>query len=108
MLTTSGPCLVEMNCRAHGANGAFVPLAKALTGGYSQVDATVDAFVDADAFERIPNVPTSPFKASGQVVLLVSMAGGRVVATPGIDRIRHLASFVSLESSKVAGSYVVP
>merc|ERR1719473_660283 len=45
MMTADGPCLVEMNCRAHGWAGAWVPLAKALTGGYSQVDATVDLFV---------------------------------------------------------------
>lgn len=37
MLTKTGPCLVEMNCRTHGGDGAWVPLARALTGGYSQV-----------------------------------------------------------------------
>merc|ERR1712151_1455242 len=36
MMTADGPCLVEMNCRSHGWDGAWVPLAKALTGGYAQ------------------------------------------------------------------------
>ena len=37
------PCLVEMNCRSHGWDGAWVPLAKKLTGGYSQPDVTLDS-----------------------------------------------------------------
>lgn len=36
-MTETGPCLVEMNCRTHGGDGAWVPLARGLTGGYSQV-----------------------------------------------------------------------
>ena len=46
ILTDDGPCLVEMNCRSHGADGSWVPLAKALTGGYSQVDALLDVGVE--------------------------------------------------------------
>ena len=37
MLTSDGtPCLVEMNCRAHGWDGAWAPLERALIG-FSQV-----------------------------------------------------------------------
>ena len=45
-MTADGPCLVEMNCRARGGDGNWRSLAKALTGGYSQVEAAVDAFLD--------------------------------------------------------------
>merc|ERR1712187_995636 len=39
MMTCDGtPCLVEMNCRAHGWDGAWAPLERALVG-YSQVEA---------------------------------------------------------------------
>merc|ERR1719491_2757309 len=62
MMTDNGPCLVEMNCRAHGGDGNWVPLARALTGGYSQVDAAIDSFIDAKAFNDLPDVPPSPFK----------------------------------------------
>merc|ERR1712178_549993 len=54
MMTSEGPCLVEMNCRAHGGDGSWTPLARALTGGYSQVDVTADAFCDPNAFAKIP------------------------------------------------------
>ena len=38
IITETGPCLVEMNCRANGGDGAWQPLARGLTpGGYSQV-----------------------------------------------------------------------
>ena len=42
MLTNTGPCLVEMNCRTHGGDGSWVPLARGLTGGYCQVRAAVE------------------------------------------------------------------
>ena len=51
------PCLVEMNCRSHGWDGAWVPLAKKLTAGYSQPDVTLDSHLDAMAFDQIPDIP---------------------------------------------------
>merc|ERR1711941_1071 len=51
MMTEDGPCLVEMNCRAHGGDGNWISLARALVGGYSQVDAGVDAFLDEASFK---------------------------------------------------------
>lgn len=106
MLTRDGPCLVEMNCRAHGGDGAWLPLARALTGGYTQVDATIDAFVDEEAFRSLPDQPPSPLKASGRNVELVSFMEGRVAATPGYDRIREMRSFVSLEPGCQVGSKI--
>jgi hypothetical protein len=102
MMTVDGPCLVEVNSRCHGANGAWMPLAKALTG-YTQVDACVDAFVNANAFQRLPDVPPSPFLAAGMVVMIVSFHEGVVEGTPGFDRVRALKSFVSLEENVHVG-----
>mmetsp|Transcript_29231 Transcript_29231/g.90831 ORF Transcript_29231/g.90831 Transcript_29231/m.90831 type:complete len:427 (+) Transcript_29231:64-1344(+) len=108
IVTRTGPCLVEMNCRAHGGDGAWLPLARALVGGYTQVDATLDAFLDEEAFQRLPEMPPSPLKASGLNVELVSFKEGRVKATPGYDRIRRMESFVSLEPAYEAGSTLRP
>merc|ERR1719181_690904 len=105
-MTENGPCLVEMNCRAHGGDGVWAPLARALTGGYSQGDASVDAFIDENAFDALPDVHPSPFKAFGQEVILVCMKSGRVVRTPGFDVIRQLRSFHSLDTGITAGSEV--
>jgi len=103
MMTPDGPCLVEMNCRAHGGDGAWMPLARALTGGYSQVDAAVDSFLDAQQFEQLPDRPPSPFLAAGQEVMLVSFTEGTVKSCPGYERIKALDSFVYLESAIDAG-----
>jgi hypothetical protein len=106
ILTPSGPCLVEMNCRAHGGDGNWRPLARSLTGGYSQVEGTVDAYLDKKAFHILPRIPASPPKAFGQEVILVSYAAGEVKATPGYDVIKNLESFVFLETGVSVGSKV--
>mmetsp|Transcript_80476 Transcript_80476/g.207144 ORF Transcript_80476/g.207144 Transcript_80476/m.207144 type:complete len:430 (+) Transcript_80476:120-1409(+) len=102
MMTATGPCLVEVNCRTHGGNGSWMPLARAMTG-YSQVDVNVDAFLSANAFERLPDVPPSPFLAAGQVVTLISYHEGIVEATPGFDKVKALKSFVALEENVHVG-----
>merc|ERR1712048_258918 len=106
MMTESGPCLVEMNCRAHGGDGTWTPLARALTGGYCQVDAAADCFLDDEAFDKLPDEMPSPFWASGQEVMLVSYTKGRVKDTPGINKIKTLPSFVYLETPIDIGSEV--
>lgn len=105
MMTDDGPCLVEVNCRCHGAAGSWMPLARALTG-YTQVDVCVDAFLDGNAFDKLPDVPPSPFQAAGQEVMLISFHKGRVEATPGYDHIRSMQSFVSLEPAVHVGGHL--
>lgn len=106
IITKDGPCLVEMNCRAHGGDGNWRPLCRALTGGYSQVEAAADAFLDEVEFAKLPDKPVSPFKASGQEVIMVSMSQGTVKFAPGYDVIKNLPSFLCLETGIKAGSYV--
>jgi biotin carboxylase len=103
MMTPTGPCLVEVNSRCHGAAGSWMPLAQAMTG-YTQVSACVDAFLDAEAFDRLPDVPPSPFLAAGQVVMTVSFQEGLIQAVPGFDRMRSLRSLVSLEENVHVGN----
>mmetsp|Transcript_22510 Transcript_22510/g.45033 ORF Transcript_22510/g.45033 Transcript_22510/m.45033 type:complete len:968 (+) Transcript_22510:360-3263(+) len=106
ILTSSGPCLVEMNVRAHGGDGNWRSLARGLTGGYSQVEVTVDSYLDKKQFSIIPNLPPTPFKSSGQEIILVSFSRGKVIATPGYDIIRKLPSFVYMETGIKIGSFV--
>jgi biotin carboxylase len=108
ILTEEGPCLVEMNCRALGGDGLFQPLCRALTGGYNQVDATVDVYLDSEQFDLLPDKPPSPFLAAGQTVDLVSHTAGTVKATPGFEVIKLLPSFIHLESHVKDGTKVVP
>lgn len=106
MMTADGPCLVEMNCRAHGGDGNWRPLCKALTGGYSQVEAAADAILEPEKFARIPDKPCSPFKAGGLEVILVSFSKGKVQAMPGYEVIKCLPSFLSLETGVKIGTEV--
>ena len=106
MITEDGPCLVEMNCRAHGGDGNWRPLCKALTGGYSQVEVTADAILEPEKFARIPDKPCSPFKASGLEVIMVSFSSGKVKAMPGYEVIKCLPSFLSFVTGVKIGSEV--
>lgn len=106
IITQDGPCLVEMNCRARGGDGNWRPLAKALNGGYSQVEATADAYLDDYQFAKLPDKPPAPFKSSGDEVCLVSFGKGKVEATPGYDMVKKLPSFVCLETGIKIGTQV--
>jgi D-alanine-D-alanine ligase-like ATP-grasp enzyme len=106
IMTNDGPCLVEMNCRARGGDGAWLPLARALTGGYSQVESTVDSYVDSRQFTITNDRPPSPFRASGEEVILVSFSRGIVKSTPGFEMIEKLSSFVYLETGVRVGTLV--
>ena len=106
MMTPDGPCLVEMNVRTHGGDGNWVPLARALTGGHTQVDVTVDSYLDKPKFSTIPNIYPSPFKSAGQEVYLVSRGRGKVKSTPGFDVIKEMPSFIFLETGVTPGSSV--
>lgn len=106
MITDDGPCLIEMNCRAHGGDGNWIPLVRGLNGGYTQVSATLDAYTDAARFDALPDRMPSPFLAAGQECIVVSYSKGTVRSTPGYDVIRQLPSFVRLESRIQKGSEV--
>merc|ERR1712014_496903 len=106
MMTEDGPCLVEMNCRSHGWDGSWVPLARALTGGYAQPEVALDSHISEQAFCEIPDVMPSPFRAAGQTLMLVSNFPGTVKSTPGYERMRKMASFVALQTGVKVGSQV--
>ena len=107
IITEDGPCLVEMNCRANGGNGTWQPLCNAIAG-YSQVEASIDAYVDEEKFNELPDKYPSPFLAHGQLVDLVSFSSGTVKATPGFEVLKKLPSFYFLETHVKEGVKVVP
>lgn len=97
IMTSDGPCLVEMNCRVHGTDGNWMPLCQELVG-YTQVDTAVDSYLDEERFAKLPDKYPSPFQSFGQEVDLVSFSEGIVKSTPGYEVIRSLPSFVFLET----------
>lgn len=96
MMTLDGtPCLVEMNCRAHGWDGAWAPLERALVG-YSQVEAACDCYFNGEAFDALPD-DFPPFMAGGQMVELVSNFTGRIEGLSGYEVIKQMPSFSFME-----------
>merc|ERR1711976_593553 len=83
-----------------------VPLAKQLTGGYSQPDVALDSHLDPLAFDQIPDITPSPFKAFGQAVMLVSFHSGTIKTMPGYEKIKNMPSFVALQTGYTIGSAV--
>lgn len=78
------PCLLWLSCYIISPD--VVPCL------FSQIDATLDAYIKPDVFEQIPMNPNSMPK-TGKEVFLVSKQEGRIARVPGVDIIRGLASF---------------
>ena len=99
ILTRRGPVLVEANCRLHGSDGGWVPVAEACLG-YSQVSALRDAYTCAEAFAALPIAPRST--TAGAMVFIRSPVAGV------LTRVReyHLAALHALSSFR--GMRIVP
>jgi biotin carboxylase len=101
MWTSTGPCLVEVNCRCQGGSGFWVPLCRKMTG-YSQLDVCIDAFLRPEAFKALPDTPE--FLMSGIIIHLISYDENYVItALPGIETVRNLSSFTNLDMNVHVG-----
>ncbi|RHY38374.1 hypothetical protein DYB30_010124 [Aphanomyces astaci] len=87
------PCLVEIGSRCHGGEGTYIPIVMPCIG-YNQVGATLDAYFDPAAFDRLPPMP-SKLHAHGCEAMLVSYATGTVASFPGFPEIEAMPSYVS-------------
>ena len=99
------PCLVEVGARCHGGEGTWLPIADACVG-YNQIDATLDAYLDPDAFDSLPALPPA-FKQFGREVFLVSHQQG-LLESVNVDLIRKLKSFTKMELAVQPGSILKP
>lgn len=100
------PCLVECNCRSHGANGDWADLATHLYG-YNQVDVLVDAFVDPAAFESRPTIPPQQ-RYAGMLAFLPCYKRGICVDVPMFKLLAQLPSHFSSALSITPGRHVRP
>ena len=95
-MTATGPCLVEVGSRCHGGEGTWMTVAERCVG-YTQVDATLDAYLDAEAFaEKYPAHPQQLLQ-HGKEVFLVSKFEGVLDALPGCAEIQAMESFVKMQ-----------
>lgn len=95
MSTPRGPVLVEANCRLHGGEGIWLPIAQACLQ-YTQVTALHDACFAPDAFAALPATPRHPLHQYGAWVTIRSPREGTVTAIEHsrLARIRALPSFL--------------
>ena len=89
-----GAVLIESNCRLHGAEGSWRPIADACLG-YSHVSALLDAYTDGAAFAALPRTP-SALRAHGAQVGVRSVVAGTLarVDADALGAIRGVASYV--------------
>ena len=101
MMTPTGPCLVEVGSRCHGGEGTWQPLADGCMN-MNQINATVDAYLRPDVFDKLPNKKSS-LNRFGREVFLVARENGRIKSIPGIDVIMKLESFIKCEMAVQVG-----
>eukprot|EP00617_Octactis_speculum_P024882 CAMPEP_0185768806 /NCGR_PEP_ID=MMETSP1174-20130828/52270_1 /TAXON_ID=35687 /ORGANISM="Dictyocha speculum, Strain CCMP1381" /LENGTH=475 /DNA_ID=CAMNT_0028453665 /DNA_START=29 /DNA_END=1456 /DNA_ORIENTATION=+ len=103
---TTGPCLVEMNCRAHGSNGTWVSCATAALGS-TQVDFALDwALNNGQAWATRPDRPPRILTQT-RFIMLVSYFEGIIEACPGYDKIKALPSYSESELHLGVGDALV-
>jgi len=87
--------LVEANCRLHGGDGQWEPVARRCLG-YSQISALADAYLDPAAFARLPSLPVN-MKAFGASIDMRSTVSGTFshFNEESLRRIRELPSYIS-------------
>ncbi|CAI5705883.1 hypothetical protein KXD40_009532 [Peronospora effusa] len=87
------PCLVEIGSRCHGGSGSYLPIVTPCLG-YNHVDAALDSYLNAEAFERLPERPKE-LKSYGCEAMLVSYETGKLAGYPGKEELEKLPSTVS-------------
>ncbi|CAM9358694.1 unnamed protein product, partial [Ectocarpus fasciculatus] len=91
MYTSTGPCLVEVGSRCQGGEGTWITIVEECIG-YSQVEVTMDVYMNGSLFDSLPK-DTYTLKKAGRDVDLVSRHAGLVRSLPGDAVIRSLPSF---------------
>jgi len=90
-LEADGPCLVEVGARCHGWSGTWMSLVSECLGPHNQVEATLDAYLDGEAFCKIPKIPVG-LKKEGVCTCLVSRREG-TIASVATEKLESLLSF---------------
>jgi len=94
-LEARGPVLIEVNCRLHGGEGTWLPVAAAgHVAGATQVTALIDASLRPSAFAQLPALPASLAK-HGAWVTVRSTVEGEIsrINTERLEVMRALRSF---------------
>jgi biotin carboxylase len=102
-MTRNGPRLIEVNARIMGASLERSLYRGAL--GYNQADLVAERFTDPKAFAKRFTDPYAPAAAMAMAFLCVDEPGA-VLASPGVDRVRALPGFHSMEKMPEIGATI--
>jgi biotin carboxylase len=102
MMSEEGPILIETGARLHGAGFAIYGRESV---GYSQVDLTVDAYVDEEAFLAKAHA-LYELKKNLVIVELISGVEGVLKTISHVDEIRSLPSFFTMKTLLVPGDFI--
>jgi biotin carboxylase len=102
MMLEDGPILIEVGSRLHGAGFAIYSRECV---GYSQVDMTVDAYIDEGAFLDKAQAPYE-LKKNLVIVELISGVKGMLKAISHIDKIQGLSSFFAMKLRLRPGDFI--
>lgn len=94
MYTSRGPVLVELNCRLHGGNGAWVKPAEVCMG-YDQLSVFIDVYLNGGKmYESIPSRPIEAKSFCHQVKMRSHIEGVLKDVIPSqFERIQSLSSY---------------
>ena len=90
----AAPVLIEIN--AGRWNGEDFQLLAELCNGYDAFEATLDAYLDPDAWDELPPTPPEQLRACGKNVKLVSRQSGPLLTSPHETHADELSSMPSL------------
>lgn len=102
MLTADGPCLVEVGVRLCGADTAAQAL---LALGESQVELTVQAYLDPAAFRASVDRPQT-VRHHVAMAFLTSPVTGILRGYPLLDQVRALDSYYEVQIGVQAGGWL--
>jgi hypothetical protein len=74
ILTSTGPCLVEVGTRCHGGEATWATVAQECIG-YTQIEATLNCYLRPDRFEALPSSPQTLLKQGAEVFLVSHQSG---------------------------------
>jgi len=98
-------CLVEVGARCHGGEGSWSAIARAcVVGGYDQVDATLKAYLDGEAFAALPATPAVA-KAGAEIFFVNRLAGVVRSTDKATAVVRRLESFQKIEWQLKPGDF---
>ena len=104
MLTESGPVLIELGARI---SGVTMPELDEITILHGQIELTIDAYTDENAFDTKIKKPRQLLKHT-ELITTFSFREGIVKDCKGLDQIRFLDSYFSERIKFRAGDFITP